>query len=99
MNMEVHFNETMQDLFLDMKNIQKEFGLPRINSIILLKALLEEKDSILYDFLCATSAGGMNPYKNIIQDCDEKLNHLKESEKIDGTEKNSELIFQMSKKQ
>lgn len=87
MNMEVHFNETMQDLFLDMKNIQKEFGLPRINSIILLKALLEEKDSILYDFLCATSAGGMNPYKNIIQDCDEKLNHLKESEKIDGTEK------------
>lgn len=40
---EVHFDETMQNLFLDMNRIQKDFGLKRINSIILLKALLEEK--------------------------------------------------------
>ena len=64
---EVHFDETMQNLFLDMNRIQKDFGLKRINSIILLKALLEEKNSILYDFLCATTIS-KNPYKNIIQD-------------------------------
>lgn len=40
---ETYFDETMQDLFLDMKSIQEKFELKRINSIILLKALLEEK--------------------------------------------------------
>ena len=52
---ETYFDETMQDLFLDMNSIQEKFGLKRINSIILLKALLEEKNSILYDFLCRCS--------------------------------------------
>lgn len=40
---EVHFDETMQNLFLDMNRIQKDFGLKRINSIILLKATFRRK--------------------------------------------------------
>lgn len=70
-----------------MKEIQKNFGLKRINSIILLQALLEEKYSLLYDFLCATSEGATNPYKNIIQDCNNELRRIKKSEKLDGSEK------------
>lgn len=89
---EVHFDETMQNLFLDMNRIQKDFGLKRINSIILLKALLEEKNSILYDFLCATTIS-KNPYKNIIQDCDQKLKKLKKADCLDGTEKDFQIIL------
>lgn len=89
---EVHFDETMQDLFLDMNRIQKDFGLKRINSIILLKALLEEKNSILYDFLCATTIS-KNPYKNIIQDCDQELKKLKKADCLDGTEKDFQIIL------
>ena len=87
---ETYFDETMQDLFLDMNSIQEKFGLKRINSIILLKALLEEKNSILYDFLCATIIG-QNPYKNIIQDCDRELKRLKNTDVLDGTEKNFQI--------
>ena len=89
---EVHFDETMQDLFLDMNRIQKDFGLKRINSIILLKALLEEKNSILYDFLCATTIS-KNPYKNIIQDCDQELKKMKKADCLDGTEKDFQIIL------
>lgn len=89
---EVHFDETMQNLFLDMNRIQKDFGLKRINSIILLKALLEEKNSILYDFLCATTIS-KNPYKNIIQDCDQELKKLKKADCLDGTEKDFQIIL------
>ena len=89
---EVHFDETMQDLFLDMNRIQKDFGLKRINSIILLKALLEEKNSILYDFLCSTAIS-KNPYKNIIQDCDQELKKLKKTDCLDGTEKDFQIIL------
>lgn len=62
-----------------MKNIQNKFDLDRINTTILLKCFLEEKDSILYDFLCATSRG-QNPYKRIIQDCDKELKQIKKNE-------------------
>ena len=86
-DIQIQFNETMQDLFLDMNSIQEKFKLQRVNSIILLKGLLEEKDSLLYDFLCATSMGGSNPYKRIIQDCDKELKQIKKTEKLDGTEK------------
>ena len=89
---EVNFDETMQDLFLDMNRIQKDFGLKRINSIILLKALLEEKNSILYDFLCATTIS-KNPYKSIIQDCDQELKKLKNADCLDGTEKDFQIIL------
>lgn len=89
---EVHFDETMQNFFLDMNRIQKDFGLKRINSIILLKALLEEKNSILYDFLCATTIS-KNPYKNIIQDCDQELKKLKKADCLDGTEKDFQIIL------
>ena len=83
----IKFNETMANLFFDMKSIQKKYGLKRINTVILLQSLLEEKDSIFYDYLCATSAG-QNPYKKIIQDCSKELNRLKKEEKnIDNTEK------------
>ncbi len=83
----IKFNETMENLFLDMKSIQKKYGFKRINTVILLQSLLEEKDSIFYDYLCATSAG-QNPYKKIIQDCSKELHRLKEEEKdIDNTEK------------
>lgn len=88
----VHFDETMQELFLDMNRIQKDFELKRINSIILLKALLEEKNSILYDFLCATTIS-KNPYKNIIQDCDQELKKLKKADCLDGTEKDFQIIL------
>lgn len=86
-DIQIQFNETMQDLFLDMNSIQEKFKLQRVNSIILLKGLLEEKDSLLYDFLCATSMGGSNPYKRIIQDCDKELKQIKKTEELDGTEK------------
>ena len=89
---EVHFDETMKDLFLDMNRIQKDFRLKRINSIILLKALLEEKNSILYDFLCATTKS-KNPYKNIIQDCDQELKTLKKAYCLDSKEKYFQIIL------
>lgn len=89
---EVQFDETMQDLFLDMNRIQEDFGLKRINSIILLKALLEEKNSILYDFLCATTIS-KNPYKNIIHDCNQELKKLKKVDCLDGTEKDFQIIL------
>lgn len=73
------FKENTIQLFDEMKKTQEEFGLKRINSIILLKGLLEEKQSILYDFLCATSQVN-NPYKQIINDCDEELEKLQGSE-------------------
>ena len=83
----IKFNETMANLFLDMKSIQKKYGFKRINTVILLQSLLEEKDSIFYDYLCATLAG-QNPYKKIIQDCSRELNRLKKNEEdIDNTEK------------
>lgn len=75
-----------------MNRIQKDFGLKRINSIILLKALLEEKNSILYDFLCATTIS-KNPYKNIIQDCDQELKKMKKADCLDGTEKDFQIIL------
>ena len=83
----IKFNETMANLFLDMKSIQKKYGFKRINTVILLQSLLEEKDSIFYDYLCATLAG-QNPYKKIIQDCSRELNRLKKNEEdIDNTGK------------
>lgn len=76
----IGFNETMQELFIDMKKTLDKYGLKRINSIILLKGLLEEKESILYDCLCATS-NVQNPYKQIIEDCEEELIKLQGKEK------------------
>ena len=70
------FDETMQDLFVDMKEILKKYGLKYINSVVVLKALLEEKESLLYDFLCATSAG-RNPFKQIIKDCEAEFKNIK----------------------
>lgn len=88
------FNERMQDLFLEMRNIQKEYKLKRVNCIILLKALLEEKNSMLYDFLCATSTAGQNPYKDIIKDCEKELKKLKgKEEEIKEGEKPFTIMF------
>lgn len=91
----IKFNDTMANLFLDMKSIKKKYGLKRINTVILLQSLLEEKDSIFYDYLCATLAG-QNPYKKIIQDCSRELNRLKKMKRILTIPKNiSPLKFQM----
>ena len=88
------FNERLQDLFWEMRNIQNEYELKRVNSIILLKALLEEKNSMLYDFLCATSTGRENPYKDIIKDCEKELKKLKgKEEEIKEGEKPFTIMF------
>lgn len=76
----IQLNESMHELFIEMMKIRDEFTLKRINCIILLKALLEEKNSILYDFLCATSPM-QNPYKQIIKDCEEALKNITGTEK------------------
>lgn len=70
------FDETMQDLFIDMEEILKKYGLKYINSVVVLKALLEEKESLLYDFLCATSVS-QNPFKQIIKDCEAEFKNIK----------------------
>lgn len=70
------FDETMQDLFIDMEEILKKYGLKYINSVVVLKALLEEKESLLYDFLCATSVT-QNPFKQIIKDCETEFKNIK----------------------
>ena len=70
------FDETMQDLFIDMEEILKKYGLKYINSVVVLKALLEEKESLLYDFLCATSVT-QNPFKQIIKDCEAEFKNIK----------------------
>lgn len=73
-NLSIKYDPEVYDLFLSMDKIREENGLYRINSVILLKALLEEKDSIFYDCLCATSLN--NPYKQIISDCEELLKNM-----------------------
>lgn len=80
-NLVIKLNESTNELFEEMLKIKNEFNLKRINSIILLKAFLEEKNSILYDFLCATSNGKNNPYKQIIKDCEEALKEMSQKEK------------------
>lgn len=85
----VVFSAEVLNLFLSMDEIRKENNLKRINSIILLKALLEEKDSVFYECLCATSV--QNPYKQIIKDCDNKLQEMKQEEK----EIEEELTFNL----
>lgn len=73
------FNTNTLELFDNMMKIQKEHDLYRINSIILLRGLLEEKDSILYDALCATST--TVSYKQIIADCNLELEKKKKEQK------------------
>lgn len=75
----VKFDEATLEMFFDMERIRKENELKRLNSIILLKALLEEKNSILYECLCAVSTQN-NPYKQIISDCEEKLKQMASNE-------------------
>lgn len=75
----VQFSEDTQNIFLDMKETQTKYGLKRLNSVMLLKSLLEKPNSMLYDFLCATSIG-QNPYRRIIRDCDEVLGKMKKTE-------------------
>lgn len=88
----IRFNEIMQQLFIDMKDIQDQHKLNRINSVILLKALLEEKESMLYDFLCATSPVH-NPFKQIIKDCESELKKIKKNEK-ELNEEDKQFIVQ-----
>ena len=88
----IEFNQTMIDLFTDMNRVRKEYGLLRVNSIILLKGLLEEEQSILYDCLAATST--INPYKQIILDCDEELKKMKGNE--NSIQKKDENKFKLA---
>lgn len=72
----IKFDQTMLNLFQNMDEIKQEFKLDRINSIILLRGLLEEQDSIFYECLCALSYNSINPYKKIIEECNQKLKEL-----------------------
>ena len=83
---QVKFDETMFCLFQDMEKTITEYNLKRINSIVLLKALLEEKDSVFYECICATFVAKENPYKQIIADCNEKLKEIAEKESEIGEE-------------
>lgn len=73
------FNETMINLVIEMKNTVEQYQLKRANEIVLLKCLLEENDSILYDYLSSTF-GGSNPYKQIIEDCNLFLSNVEQEE-------------------
>lgn len=87
---DIKFDASTLELFESMGQIAKEYGLKRINDVVLLQALLEENDSIFYECLCAvatTSISG-NPYKFIIADCKTKLKAMAKNEKGIGiTEK------------
>ena len=87
----IRFDQTMLNLFQNMDEIREEFGLDRVNSIILLKALLEEQNSIFYECLCATTEG-VNPYKQIIQDCNDYLKELAQK----GNKEEAAMELQLS---
>ena len=98
MEKQVIFDATTIDLFMDIERIQKEYGLKRANSIVLLKALLEEKNSMFYECLCATSVVSKNPYKQIITDCDRNLRRIsKNEEEISSEEKPFEIFMSNQK--
>jgi len=75
----IQFDRDTSELFCQMDEIREENNLDRLNSIILLKALLEEKDSIFYECLCETSTDN-NSYKKIISECNQQLRNMSKKE-------------------
>lgn len=70
-NISVELDNSTVDLFFQMDEIREKYKLKRLNSIILLMALLEEKDSVFYECLCETMENP--PYKKIISECKQQL--------------------------
>lgn len=97
-SIDIIFNETMVNLVTEMKNTVEQYGLKRANSIVLLKCLLEESDSILYDYLSSTFKGS-NPYKQIIEECDSMLSNTTEQEEIGKDEKPLSMTKLQSKEE
>lgn len=93
-NAKVIFSEETVELFLQMKEIQEKFGIKRLNTVILTMALLEEQESAFYECLCKTNMG-TNPYKTIIEDCEQLLKSLDDKEKSEINENEKiELKFE-----
>ncbi len=88
------FDSATIELFENIDKISKQYQIKRVNGIILLKALLDEKDSIFYECLCATSVQNP-PYKQIMLDCDEALKEIaQKEEKINKKEIKFSLSIQ-----
>lgn len=86
-------DETIQ-LFESMEEIRKENKLKRLDSVILLEALLEERNSFFYDYLCETSIGEV-PYRSIVNDCEDFYKFKKGKEKnIGKDEKTLNVIIE-----
>ena len=79
----LRYTDEAIQLFESMEEIRKESKLKRLNSVILLEALLEEKDSFFYNYLCETSIGEV-PYRSIINDCEDFYRFIKGKEKNIG---------------
>lgn len=94
----IEFDNSLIELFFDMEKSLKEYSLKRLNSVILLKALLEEKNSVFYECLCATCYATANPYKQIIADCDKILKGITESEEEVLKEKPFEINIPVNNK-
>lgn len=85
-NYKVNFGENLIELFENMDKIREQYGLRKINAVVLLKGFLEEKHSLMYDFLCA-STHSSDFYKQILNDCNKELEKIKETENESSQEK------------
>lgn len=85
-NYKVNFGENLIELFENMDKIREQYGLRKINAVVLLKGFLEEKHSLMYDFLCASTYSG-DFYKQILNDCNKELEKIKETENEISQEK------------
>lgn len=84
----LRYTDEAIDLFASMERIREENGLKRLNSVILLEALLEERESFLYGYLCETSLSEV-PYRKIVRDCDTFYKYLKNNERPIGKNEKS----------
>ena len=82
----VQFDSGTVDLFLQMDEIRENYKLKRLNSIMLLMALLEEKDSVFYECLCETMDNP--PYKKIISECKQQLKAMAKKGEDEVAEEN-----------
>lgn len=69
-------DETMQFIF-NLRKEAKEVGLKRISPVIIFKCLLEERESIIYQFFCETL---LIPYNILEDECDYQIEKLQKYE-------------------
>lgn len=103
-NVSIQFDKGMVELFSQMDEIREQYNLKRLNCIMLLIALLEERESVFYECLCETSFNS-NPYKKIILECNQQLKLMAKKDEEEVLEEDKfniilgqeEKVFYLSK--